>query len=417
MKKQLNRWIYAVVGVIALIFAGLIYAWSVLSSPLSTVHNGPWADSSLTWTSTIVMMFFCLGGFFGGMLQKKLKVRYEMWIAAVLLLVGFALASVSKSIIMMYLGFGLLAGLGAGFAYNAVMSSVSKWFPDKQGLISGIQLMGFGIGSFIIGKIYTAIVDADNTGEGTSWTTCFLILGIICFVVIGAAGFFTAKPDAGYKVPGMEKPGKAKSAPYEEVTTPQMLKRSSFWFMFIWAILVSVAGLAVIFLGRPIAVSAVPNLDPSSVATVVGLISIFNGIGRIIFGALFDKIGYKLTLVIDCIVFIIAMIIILLALSSHSVVILYISYIVTGLAYGGVTPSQSAFVNKFYGSENYPTNFSIMVMNLLIASFGTKLADAVQTATGSYTVVIYGVIGLCVLAGICALLIRKPNTAQAKAQK
>ncbi len=412
MNKGLNRWVYAISGVIALLFAGLIYAWSVLSGPLSSANNGPWDESALTWTSTIVMVFFCLGSMFGGMLQKKIKVRYEMWISAVLLLAGFGIASTATSIAAIYIGFGACGGLGAGFAYNAVLSSVSKWFPDKQGFISGIQLMGFGIGSFVIGKIYAAVVDSTNSGEGFSWNSCFLVLGIICAVVLALTGIFTAKPGPDYKVPVVQRGGKETSAPYEEVTTGQMVKKASFWFMFLWAILVSVAGLAVLFLGRPIAVEAVPDLSAGSVATVVGLISIFNGIGRIIFGALFDKVGYKPTLLLTCALFIIAVASIIVALNTHSVVVLYISYIITGLGYGGVTPSQSSFVNKFYGTENYPTNFSIMVMNLLIASFGTKIADAIQRATGSYVSVLLVVIVLCVIAAVFAMLIRKPKTAQ-----
>ena len=407
--NNMNRWIYAIVGVIAMLFAGLIYAWTVLSSPMSVVNNGPWEDSALTWTSTIVMVFFCLGGFFGGLLQRKIKVRYEMWLSAVLLATGFLIASHASSIVMVYIGFGGFAGLGAGFAYNAVMSSVSRWFPDKQGFVSGILLMGFGFSTFLVGKIYAAVVDGTNSGAGASWQQCFFVFGILLLVVMAIAGFFTAKPGLDFVPPAASDTAKAKAAPYEEVATRDMLKRSSFWLMFLWAILISVAGLSVIFLGRPIAVAAVPALSAGSVATAVGLISIFNGIGRIIFGWLFDRIGYKLTLLICCATFVVAMILIILALTSGSPAMLYVSYIATGLAFGGCTPSQSAFINKFYGAENYPTNFSIMVMNLLVASFGTKAADAVQQTTGSYVVVLVGIIGLCVIAAICAMLIRKPD--------
>ena len=69
MKKALPRSIYAVMGVLVLLFAGLVYAWTTFSKPLANL----WSQDALTWTSTIVMAFFCLGGFFGGQMQKKVS--------------------------------------------------------------------------------------------------------------------------------------------------------------------------------------------------------------------------------------------------------------------------------------------------------------------------------------------------------
>ena len=423
MKKALPRSVYAVMGVLVLLFAGLVYAWTTFSKPLANI----WSQDSLTWTSTIVMAAFCLGGFFGGQMQKKgFSVKLNLVIAAILMVAGFLISglvgNLTGSIIIIYLGFGVLGGLGAGLAYNAVLSAVSGWFPDKQGLISGILLMGFGISAFLMGLLYASNVDQMDGKGGISWYLCFLAIGVGCFVFIMLGALILRKPGLDFVAPtsGDGKKGKNSSAPYEEVTTAQMVKRATFWLMFIWAVLVSIAGLAVVFLGTPIATAAVPSLNDNAslLAIIVGLISIFNGIGRIIFGGMFDKIGYKATLVIVCGMFIISIGIIILAMVTGSQLILIIAYIVTGLSYGGVTPSQSAFVNKFYGSRNYGQNLPIMTMNLLIASFGTKLVQAVQgslmaggmTNSGAYIVVLAGVAVICVIAGIIALLIKKPNT-------
>ena len=423
MKKALPRSVYAVMGVLVLLFAGLVYAWTTFSKPLANI----WSQDSLTWTSTIVMAAFCLGGFFGGQMQKKgFSVKLNLVIAAILMVAGFLISglvgNLTGSIIIIYLGFGVLGGLGAGLAYNAVLSAVSGWFPDKQGLISGILLMGFGISAFLMGLLYASNVDHMDGKGGIPWYLCFLAIGVGCFVFIMLGALILRKPGLDFVAPtsGDGKKGKNSSAPYEEVTTAQMVKRATFWLMFIWAVLVSIAGLAVVFLGTPIATAAVPSLNDNAslLAIIVGLISIFNGIGRIIFGGMFDKIGYKATLVIVCGMFIISIGIIILAMVTGSQLILIIAYIVTGLSYGGVTPSQSAFVNKFYGSRNYGQNLPIMTMNLLIASFGTKLVQAVQgslmaggmTNSGAYIVVLAGVAVICVIAGIIALLIKKPNT-------
>jgi len=424
MKKTLPRSVYAVIGVLVLLFAGLVYAWTTFSKPLVQI----WSQDALTWTSTIVMVFFCLGGFGGGQMQKRgFSIKLNLVIAAILMIAGFLVSgligNLTGSIVVIYLGFGMLGGLGAGLAYNAILSAVSGWFPDKQGFISGILLMGFGISAFLMGLLYASNVDQMDGKGGVPWYICFLAIGIGCFVFIMIGALILKKPGLDFVAPTAKEGKKKKisSAPFEDVTPGQMVKKASFWLMFCWAVLTSIAGLAVVFLGTPIATAAVPALgdNASLLAIIVGLISIFNGIGRIIFGGMFDKIGYKATLVIVCGMFIISIGVIILAMVTGSQLILIIAYILTGLSYGGVTPSQSAFVNKFYGSRNYGQNLPIMTMNLLVASFGTKLVQAVQgglmnggmSNSGAYIVVLAGVAAVCVIAGIVAMFIKKPKTA------
>lgn len=415
MNKTLNRWVLAIVGVIVLLFAGMVYAWTVMSAPIAVMFP-EWTKAQLSTTFTVVMFCFCIGGFIGGMLSKKLAPRILLIISAVLFILGFFIASRAETLIVLYLGFGVLAGLGSGFAYNAIMSSVGKWFPDKQGMISGILLMGFGIGSFIIGKVFTAVTPSDGSDQ---WRTSFLILGIITAVVVAISAIFISRPPEGWQAPASKNPDKKKIESYEEVNTVTMLKRPSFWLFFIWAVFLSAAGLAVVSQGTPMAMESMQitaadatAAQMSSIATIVGLVSIFNGVGRIIFGTLFDKIGQKWTMILGGIVFVAAMLLVLLALTGHSPIVLVISYIVTGLGYGCVTPTNSAFTSLFYGMKNYPTNFSIVNMNLLIASFGSTIAGAVYDSTGSYVTIIIMVIILIVVGTVLACLIKKPKTSQ-----
>ena len=138
------RWAYLVLGVLALLFAGVIYAWSILKAPLSDAFG--WTASQLALNFTLTMCFFCLGGFVGGLLSKKLGSRWCLIIAAVLSGLGFVLASrLSGAIFSLYLCYGVLAGLGIGIAYNVIISTVNAWFPDKKGLCSGALMTGFGM--------------------------------------------------------------------------------------------------------------------------------------------------------------------------------------------------------------------------------------------------------------------------------
>lgn len=414
MKKTLNRWVYVIIGIIVLLIAGMVYSWTVMSSPIAA--NFPeWTKAQLSLTFTITMFCFCIGCFLGGLMQKKVQPKILLWLSAVLFILGFVVSSIAQSLIILYLGFGILSGFASGFAYNGVMSSVGKWFPDKQGLVSGLLLMGYGIGSFIIGKIYTAVTPSDGSG---AWRSTFLIFGIVACVIIGISGFFIAKPDESWQAPTPKKAVK-KAESYEEVTTINMLKKPSCWLFFAWATLLSLSWFAIVSQGSPMAMQAMQinaadatAAQMSSIATIVGLISIFNGIGRIVFGWLFDKLGRLLTMIIGGVMFACGMLLILLALNSHSNAILIVAYIITGFSFGFVTPTISAFTSLFYGLKNYPTNYSIFNMNLLIASFGSTIAGKIFDSAGSYVPIILMNIGLIVVGTILAILIRKPKTAK-----
>jgi len=412
MKKTLNRWVYLVIGTFALVFAGLIYAWSTFAPPIAK-RFPEWNSAQMSLTATIVMCGFCIGGLLGGLLQKKLKPMVIMLMSSVLLILGFLLTSRTNSLVLLYIGFGVLAGLGSGISYNIIMSVVARWFPDKKGLCSGILLMGFGIGSFLLGKVYAAVTPEDG---GDGWRTVFLIFGIVIFAVIVLSSFFMVNPPADWQVPASTKAGKQKEASfYQELPPGKMMKTRNFWLYIVWTLFMSGAGLMVIFQGNPIARETMQITGDATAAqigtaaTVVGLISIFNAIGRVIFGFLFDKIGRKLEMLIGGIMFIIGMLLTLVALSSHSMAILVIAYICNGLAYGSVTPTNAAFAMQFFGPKNYAVNLPIVNMNLLVASFSSTLSGAIYDATHSYNLIIYIVIALVVVGIIVNFLIRKPK--------
>ncbi len=399
--NKTNRWIYAIAGVIVLVFAGLIYAWSVLSSPIAAEFSD-WSKGALSLTFTLAMSFFCIGGLIAGLVAGKIKERYVFIASAALFLIGFELVSAIQSISMLYLGFGVLAGLGAGFSYNTVMGSVTKWFPDKKGLISGILLMGFGIGAFIIGKVYAALLSTYD------WRAEFKALGIIVFVVILLGSFIIRKPNEAeakeYAVVEQKDSGKVS----DDYTTSEMVRKASFWLYFVYAILLSAAALALIAQASGIVTETSKDLAAGTIATIVGLISVFNGIGRVIFGGLYDKLGQKKTMLLNCGLYLVSVLINIAGLNTQSLLLVVIGFISFGLAYGGVTPTNSAYIMDFYGVKNYPVNFSIINLNLLIASFGGKLAGAIYDMQGTYLSIFVIMIVAIVMATVCTLLIKKP---------
>lgn len=404
-----RRWMYAAAGVVVLLLAGLVYAWSVLSSPIA-VYFADWSKAQLSLTFTICMGFFCVGGFLGGLANRKVNVKIHVWVSAVLFFVGFFIASRAQSPAVLYLGYGVLCGFASGLVYNAVMSTVSAWFPDKQGLISGLLLMGFGISSFVVGKIYQAVTPS---GEGIdAWRNSFFLFGVIILVIMAVCGFFFVKPTeeeqrmlgAGAK--------KSASGSGSDMTPVEMISTSAFWLYFAWAVLLSAAGLALISQASGVAsevAGAGGGVSAGTIATVVGLISIFNGIGRVIFGGMFDKLGRGKTMFIITAAFLVSVGILVLALIQKSFFLIVAGFICTGFSYGGINPTNSAFISAFFGRKNYPVNFSIINMNLLVSSFGSTVAGMLYDRSGSYLSTFLMMIGAAAVAFVCSGLIRKPK--------
>lgn len=397
--KQLNRWVYAIVGVIVLLFAGLVYAWSVLSTPIAAEFTA-WTKAQLSLTFTLVMIFFCIGSLLCGLLSGRLSAKNAVRLGAALFLAGFFLASRCHSPLTLYLGFGVLCGLGSGLSYNAVMSIMVRWFPDKPGLISGVLLMGFGGGSFLIGKLYQAWTPADVGG----WRISFLVLGVVCFVVLAVCSFFFVAPGADFTAPA-GKGGRAVAAPLEDCKPTVMLRRPAFWLFYVWAIAVSAAGLALISQASGIVWEISADQTASSVATIVGLISICNAVGRVLFGGVFDKYGRSLSMQLVNVLFVAASGVLLAALGSRSVPLVIAGFMVGGLAYAGVTPSCSAFCRAYFGPTHYPVNFPLIVSNLIFASFGSTISGALYDASGSYNSTFFLIIGLAAAGVLCSLAI------------
>ena len=398
--KHLNRWVYAIVGVIVLLFAGLVYAWSVLSTPIAA-EFADWSKAQLSMTFTIVMIMFCIGSLLCGLLSGKLSAKMSVRIGAVLFLLGFFLASRTQSLAMLYIGFGVLCGLSSGLCYNAVMSTMVRWFPDRPGLISGVLLMGFGGGSFIIGKLYQAWTPVEIGG----WRTSFLVMGIIIFVVLAICSFFFVAPGADFVAPAAKNGKAAVRAAGREYKPLEMLKKPSFWLYYVWAIALSAAGLALISQASGVVWEASASQTAGAVATIVGLISICNALGRVLFGGMYDKYGRSLSMQLVNILFIITSGVLILALTAKSVVVVIIGFILGGLAYSGITPTNSAFCRAYFGPANYPVNFSLINSNLIFASFGSTVSGALFDASGSYNVTFFLIIGLAVVGILCSLAI------------
>ena len=141
-KAPTIRWFYLTIGILSMLFAGILYSWSILKAPLADAFG--WNASQLTMNFTLTMCFFCLGGVGGGLLARRLGTRLTIALGGALACIGFVLTARldGSSLPMLYLSYGVITATGIGFAYNVVLSTVQAWFPDKKGTCSGALLMG-----------------------------------------------------------------------------------------------------------------------------------------------------------------------------------------------------------------------------------------------------------------------------------
>lgn len=404
--KVLNRWVYAIIGLVLMFIAGMVHAWTIFQSPISAQYT-TWSAASIGVTFTIVMIAYFIGGVLSGILQRKIKPRTIIWLCGVMIAIGMVISSFATSLLLLYIGFGVFCGLGAGAAYNLLLSTIGKWFPDKQGMISGLLLMGIGFGTFLIGRVYAAVTPSDGSDH---WRMIFIIFGVAICVIYIIGGFFVVGPPEGWQPSGGAVAAKGTTS-YEDIDTKDMVKRPSFWLFFAWSSLMSISGLMFTSQGAQMTAEAVPTMAAGTVATVVGLFSIFNSIGRVFFGIIFDKMGRYWDMIGGAAVFAIGVVLMILALGNHSSGLLTVAFIISGFGYGSLTPTNSAFVSKFYGMTYYASNFSIVIMVLLIASLGSTISGALYDSTGSYYATCILVIVFIAVATVVQFFIKKPKSA------
>ena len=403
-KKVNIRWLYLAVGVTALLFAGIIYGWSILKSPLAAEFG--WTNDQLAVNFTLTMCFFCLGGFIGGILSRKIGVCLTLILGGVIGCAGFFLTSrLSGSVAMLYVSYGVLAGLGIGFAYTTIISTVNAWFPDKKGTCSGALMMGFGLSALVIGKVADALFKVPSVG----WRTTFLILGIALGAALVAAGLILRLPAPDVKLPQPEQKSGAASEDFEtrDYTPSQMIRRFTFWRAFLCIVFLAAVGNTVISFAKDLSLSV--GAEDGLAATLVGVLSVCNGLGRIATGAIFDKLGRRKTMLLANIVSIAAAGVTLLSVFTNSLPLCVVGLCVTGFSYGSCPTISSAFTSAFYGSRNFSVNFSIMNFNLMGASLMATLSSMLLTASGgSYVAPFVMLLALSAVALVLNLSIKRP---------
>lgn len=397
------RWLYLAVSTLSMLFAGVIYSWSILKVPLAKDFG--WNPSQLAMNYTVTMSFFCIGGLFSGLTLKRITPKNVLLIAAASTAAGFIWASNLKgSIIYLYLSYGVLCGGGIGMAYNVLLAATNAWFPDKKGTSSGIQMMAFGASSLIIGSMASWMISAEAIG----WRMTYMVLGISTGIMLIIAAMVLRLPPTGVKLP-IPKPNRRRSKDEIETkdyTTGEMVRRFTFWRFFLFAITLAAVGNTVISMARDLALSV--GAKAGLATTLVGVLSICNGLGRLFSGILFDLIGRRKTMLVGSLLTISAPAFLLTAVLQNSVTLCVVGLCLTGLSYGFSPTMSSTFTMTFYGPRNFAMNFSMINTMLIPTSFVPTLAGTMITKTGSYMAPMIMLIVSSIISLVMNLSIRKP---------
>lgn len=388
--KETNRIFILIVGTIMLLFLGLIYAWSIFREPLTEIFTD-WTRTEISMTFTICIVFFCIGGFIAGKLAARIRHRFIIIISALFILFGFAMITLlldptnsGKSLMILYIFYGVFTGLGVGLSYNTLLGVVASYFPGKTGFASGFLLLGFGIGSLALGaiaKMFTASI-------GIRYT--FLVLGILLAIILLIGSIFIkvrTQPQAT---------NNENAAPPETIksfTLKEALATPSFWMIFLWVAFICIAGLLIINSAAQIA------LYYGAPAIMGLMVAVFNGVGRPIIGFTYDKIGRNKSMYLNTGFLFLGGVALFLGDMLGSAAFIFIGLPLMGISYGGGPTILSAVIRNFFGPKNYQvilaaSTFSLAVAAIIGPLISSKLQDM---GDGSFqtSFIMLLVVGLC----------------------
>ncbi|MGC1630976.1 MAG: OFA family MFS transporter [Gelidibacter sp.] len=298
-KTDSNRWFIATMGTLLQIVLGTVYAWSFFQKPIIADYG--WTNIQTMWIFSLSILFLGLAAAVGGMILPKYGPRKLAAIGALLYGGGYMISAYAmfiNSLPLFYLGFGVVGGIGLGLGYVTPVATVSKWFPDKIGLVTGMVVMGFGLGAFVMSKIIAPFFIEIANGN---MVHVFLYISLVLMLVGLLAGLCLKNPPSGYIPKGYNSPMKHTLNQESEagLTIKESLFSAKFLGMWLVFFLNISAGIMFIGLQSPMLQDLLILKDNTlsaealavAGATLIAISSLFNGLGRFIWGGLSDKMG------------------------------------------------------------------------------------------------------------------------------
>src|SRR6202158_1556068 len=397
--KTNNRWIIAIAGVFFQIALGAVYAWSVFRVPLAKQFG--WSISEGTLTFTISIFVLGIAAFFGGLWLNRKGPRIVALTGGALYGLGVFLASFSRDLWWLYFSYGVIGGIGLGFAYIVPVAVLVKWFPDRRGLITGIAVGGFGAGALVTAPVATRLI------QSVGVLSTFAYLGIAYLVVTVVAAFFMQNPPEGWRPEGWAPTGtQATQRSTRDYTLGDALRTWQWCALWLLLFLNTSAGISIISQESPL-FQELGRVSAVAGASMVGVASSGNGLGRVFWAWASDSITRRATFA----VMFLAQVVLFWALPSiNSPSRLTIIAFVVLMCYGGGFGTMPAFVAAYFGSKNVGPIYGLMLTAWGFASaFGPLLIAYMRQASGTYRGALHVIAGVMAVSVVLPLIVSPPR--------
>ncbi|MDO5967442.1 L-lactate MFS transporter [Lacticaseibacillus paracasei] len=282
-----RRYLVAIGGILLHLMIGSVYAWSVFTGPIAKQTG--WALSSVTVAFSIAIFFLGMSAAFMGRLVERFGPRLTGTVAALLYGSGILLTGLAvqlESLPLLYIGYGVVGGLGLGAGYVTPVSTIIAWFPDKRGLATGMAIMGFGFAAMLTGPI------AQNLIAGIGLVPTMYVVGTAYLLIMLTAAQVIRKPRPG-EVPAADI-AKSVSLTGTAMTANQAVKTRSFRYLWLMFFINITCGIGLVAVASPMAQQQT-GMSAATAAMMVGVVGLFNGFGRLAWATLSDLIGRPLT--------------------------------------------------------------------------------------------------------------------------
>jgi MFS family permease len=291
-----NRWLIPPAALAVHLSIGQVYAFSVFKTPLVEHFDTKLTPIGVIFSIAIVMLG--LSAAIGGTWVERNGPRKTMVVAALCWSIGFVIGAAgvaTSQLWLLYLGYGVLGGIGLGLGYISPVSTLIKWFPDRPGLATGLAIMGFGGGALVASPLSTKLLAMYADGPANGIVYSFLTLGAIYFVVmmLGAFTIRVPAPDwapAGWTPP--ELPAKSRRTT-ANVSAANAIKTPQFWLLWIVLFTNVTAGIGILEQASPMIRDFFSDVTIEEAAGYVGLLSLCNMAGRFVWSSLSDIIGRR----------------------------------------------------------------------------------------------------------------------------
>jgi OFA family oxalate/formate antiporter-like MFS transporter len=397
----LNRWWIAIAGVCLQMALGAAYAWSVFRIPLSKEFG--WSISQVTLTFTISWFFLGCSSVVGGLWMKRIGPKVVAMVAGLLWGGGVFLASFSAHRLWwLYLTYGVIGGIGLGMGYIVPITVLVKWFPDHRGLITGIAVAGFGAGSLFSAPAAGWLM------QHVGLLPTFAYLGVAYGIIAIIASLFMQNPPEGWEPAGWTPTAKHISQRADrDYTLGEALSTWQWWAICALMSINTMAGLSIVSQASPI-FQEMGKASAATAASLVGIISIGNGAGRIFWAWVSDLTTRKTAFFL---MYLIEMVLYWTYHSIGSLTILGIVTFILVMCYGGGYGITPAFAADYFGPRDVGSIFGLMMLPWAFASaFGPMLFAYRRQMDGNYTQGLYLIAGLVTVALILPILVHPPRS-------